>query len=118
MKLSQVLEAKYYQGRISANRVANLYWDVFNHKQDDNNFIKFHTPRLYGSVNRSATSTQIDAFLGAKDSSQARRLVKDYIQKLNLPYTSLSVEHGDTRNDRIPRTPDDYVVTITFNEDD
>jgi len=108
MNLSQILEAKYYRGRISANRVANLYWDAFESKQNDNNFIRFHSPRLYGNNQGSATSTQMDAFLRADRSSQAIRFVKDFIQKRNIPYTSLIVKTYDD---------DDYVVTITFKED-
>lgn len=114
MKLSQISEAKYYQSRISANRVANLYWNAFNSEQNnDDSFIRFHTPRLYGSVNRSATSTQIDAVLRAKDTSQATRFVKNFLRERNLPYTKLSADKIVNSDN-----PDDYIVTITFDGDD
>ena len=118
MKLSQVSEAKYYRGRISADRVADLYWNMINDTTDDS-FVRFHPPRLYGGIGASANRIEIDAFLRIENSSQAIQFVKDYIQKLNLPYTSLDVEKTqyDARSDLNARIGQYYVVTITFEED-
>ncbi len=92
MKLSHILEARYYRNRPTADEVSNMYLDVKESGTEDRwDRIILGTPRLY---EHRPFAVRIMAEVTLKNEQKAMRYVKHFLRSNNLPYTEISSDYA------------------------
>ena len=91
MRIRQILEARYYRNRPTADEVADMYRDVKESGMEDRwDRISLGVPRLY----EFDPGVRIVAEVTLKDKQQAMLYVKHFLESNNLPYTEISPEYA------------------------
>ncbi len=89
MKILNILEARYYRNRPTADEVANMYYDIKESGMEDRwDRISLGVPRLY----EFDPGVRIVAEVTLKDKQKAMQYVKHFLDSNNLPYTEISPE--------------------------
>ncbi|KKK97265.1 hypothetical protein LCGC14_2654450, partial [marine sediment metagenome] len=93
MKLSHILEARYYRNRPTADQVSDMYYDVKDSGMVDRwDRISLGSLRLY----EFEPTVRIMAEVALKDEQKAMQYVKRFLDSNNLPYTEISSEYSYT----------------------